>query len=579
MVRVKRAASEMDQTGKSGLDAMLRNVLDRVQELSTEDESRLLSSAFIKLPPKKVYPDYYALIEQPISLFEILRKVTKGSYRDVALLVADFTLMYENALRYNDPTSWIVQDARQILDYVEANVDTAALAVGTASSEPDLNELRQMCLGILEEVIEHLFPDDGVLSGPFMYNVDPEEYPEYYTIIEHPTSFEQVKEEVNGLLFSASATLADNLSAFYNEVDLIFINAQTYNDPSALIFEDLRKLLQVFNEKYAALELSLLGELHPALKFKGKGPKEPTTKLKLTFKGKTESPGPEDFSYGDDAPKKKRGRKPKKVVEEEQRQAALEAQLKREAEGGYDSEDEYDNGLFGAFEAHAMGKHFTIPPKESVFIRKVGFSSNQNVTNQILSAVGSQAYAAPSKAEITRRQFFPEAPVSNGATFFDYQFETLGFSSKAYSITLPQDATPIVSMKVALHEFIYNLKKNDLVDGQGYLKGRAEEDFMASLFVNDEEVGGGVEVNEEIDPTDNRTKLLSLSYDLKLSYGLNIVNFELRLSPTLAKTLRKRKGNLESTELAGRHTRHQLQQLKLHWEMEKFTLYVISLSP
>lgn len=120
------------------------------------------------------------------------------------------------------------------------------------------------------------------------------------------------------------------------------------------------------------------------------------------------------------------------------------------------------------------------------------------------------------------------------------------------------------------------LKENDLVDGRGMLKGKAEEDFMCSLFVNEEEVVHGCEISEEVDPVDGRSKVLGLTYDLKLNYGLNVINFELRLSPSLAKNLKREPVHASSDEPAGRHTRNQLQQIKLNWEVEKFTLYVVS---
>lgn len=575
----KRQESEMDPAAdfKGDFSSQFKQILDDIHTLQDEGGTRLLVSAFLKLPPKKVYPDYYELIEVPISLAEITKKLQKGSYTTVASFVADFSLMYDNAVLYNNPDSWIVHDAQGLLTYVREHTKTA---VSVAVPEPSLDELTQMCTSILDEVIAHEFPEDGVLSGPFIYNVDPDEYPEYYTIIQRPTSFENVKNEMDGSLFSSSASLADNLNAFYNETNLIFLNAQEYNDPSSLIHEDLKKLQALFKEKFQLLQANVLGELHTSLKLKIKPPKETAPKLKLTFKGKPESPGPEYQSGGEEPPKKRRGRKPKRVLEEERLAEAEANNFKKEYDGYPELDGDQDLSSYTAFEHHAMGKHATIPSKDSVFIRRVGFSSNPTVNGQILSAVGTQPYASATKADLIKRSFFPEVPVSTAATLFDYQFETLGYSSKAYTITLPPDSTPIISMKIALHEIIYNLKKDDLTDGQGFLRGRNEEEFMVSFFVNDEEISGGVEISEEIDSVDNRTRLLSLAYDFKLNYGLNIVNFELRLSPSLAKKLRKRKVlEQDSTELAGRHTRHQVQQSKLNWEVEKFTLHVVSLSP
>lgn len=141
---------------------------------------------------------------------------------------------------------------------------------------------------------------------------------------------------------------------------------------------------------------------------------------------------------------------------------------------------------------------------------------------------------------------------------------------------MPAEASSFVSFKVSLHHIIFNLKKNDLVNGQGILKGDSEEDFLVALFINDDKISS-CETFEDEDPQSNKS-LFGLQYELKLSYGLNIINFELRLSPNLAKSLRKDEPEPEN-DLGSRHTRHQLQQIKLNWEVEKFQLMVFCHNP
>lgn len=569
MPRVKRAA-----TGDSGApkrhkgqsaEEFFKTVLEELDTLQDDEGERALVTAFVKLPSKKLYPDYYTLIEEPISLNEINKKVARGSYESALDFVLDFNLMYENAQKYNDPESWIVVDAKKLLEYVTTRADDFAESLSSIT----VSDLPKLADDILEEVIAHEFPEDGVLSGPFMEVVDPEEYPDYYKLIEEPTSFLDVKKELKSGLFSEDKSLEDNLQAFYDATVLIFTNAQTYNDPSFLIYEDARKLRELFEEKFDSLKKEAVPQ--SKLKLKVKAPKEPP-KLKLNLKSETPQPQ-----------KKKRGRKSKKVLQEEEearKAAEVESgEVKQEDLDTEDGEDEDDDAKrkLDATESNVMGKTPVTPPSEEVFIRGVTFSSSHSATQQIANSLAQQGPALITSAQNYKRDMFPSVPVLNAATLFQYKFGPVGYSTKAYSINLPAEASPFISFKVSLHEIIYNLKKRDLVGGQGILKGSAEEDFLVALFINDEKISG-CEIYEDDDPENESKSLLGLQYELKLSYGLNIINFELRLSPNLAKSLRKDEPEPEN-DLGSRHTRHQLQQIKLNWEVEKFQLMAVCHNP
>lgn len=566
MGRPKRAAvseAALAKKQKTDPNQEFGDILAHLETLQDEEESRAYVTAFVKLPSKKLYADYYTLIESPISLAEINKKVSKSAYADTKEFVLDFQLMYDNAVKYNDPDSWIVHDAEKLLESVEEQVQS----IGSLE-EVTVADLRKMCQELLDEVIEHEFSDDGMLSGPFIEDVNPEEYPDYFAVVDEPMSFNTVGKRLKESLFSEDVSLADNLQEFYDLTTLIFTNAQLYNDPSSLIHEDSKKLQQLFEEKYQELRNKVIPDEKSGIKLKIKAPKEPV-KLKLNLKAKVAAePEP---------PKKKRGRKPKKVVEEERRKAALEAALLKQEGLDMDEDGEHDDSTnkLNATETNIMGKSSKIPPEDEVFIRRVGFTSSQTSTNSIVGSITAQSPPSLTPAQLTKQALFPDVPVYNAASFFDFQFEPLGFSTKAYSVTLPPDCSLLVSFKVALHEFIYNIKKDDLIDGQGVLKGRTEEDFMCALYLNEEEVSGGFEMTEEVDTKDDAVKLLGLGYELKLNYGLNIITFELRLAPSLAKSLKKEAPEAESNDVGGRHTRHQLQQIKLNWEVEKFTVYVV----
>ncbi|PVH18175.1 uncharacterized protein CXQ87_001092 [Candidozyma duobushaemuli] len=563
MPRVKRAAAgdhgaPKRHKGQSAED-FFKSVLEEIEGLQDDNGERALVTAFVKLPSKKLYPDYYTLIDEPISLNEINKKVARGTYENAQDFVSDFNLMYENASKYNDPESWIVADAKKLLEYVTSRADQFA----ESSSSITVADLPKIADDILEEVIAHEFPEDGVLSGPFMEVVDPDEYPDYYKLIEQPTSFSDVKNSLTNGLFDEDKSLEDNLQAFYDATVLIFTNAQTFNDPSSLIYEDARKLREVFEEKFNSLKQEAIPQ--SKLKLKVKAPKEPM-KLKLNLKSETPQPQ-----------KKKRGRKSKKVLQEEEearRAADGDSGIKQEDSDTEEGEDEDEDAKhkLDATESNVMGKTPITPSSDEVFIRGATFSSSHSATQQIATSLAQQGPALITPAQNYKRDMFPDVSVLNAATLFQYKFGPIGYSTKAYTINLPAEASSFISLKVSLHEFIYNLKKKDLVGGQGILKGNAEEDFSVALFINDDKVSG-CEIYEEEDPLNDAKSLLGLQFELKLSYGLNIINFELRLSPNLAKSLRKDEPEPEN-DLGSRHTRHQLQQIKLNWEVEKFQLMV-----
>lgn len=72
---------------------------------------------FREVPDKRLYPDYYVLIPQPISLKEITAKLKKRQYMSVDDVIADFTLMATNAKVYNSDASTIYKDAEFMKEY------------------------------------------------------------------------------------------------------------------------------------------------------------------------------------------------------------------------------------------------------------------------------------------------------------------------------------------------------------------------------------------------------------------------------------------------------------------------------
>uniref|UniRef100_A0A7N6B074 Protein polybromo-1 n=1 Tax=Anabas testudineus TaxID=64144 RepID=A0A7N6B074_ANATE len=72
-------------------------------EMSTEDEVSFFH-----------YPDYYAIIKEPIDLRTIAQRIQIGYYKSVNAMAKDIDLMTKNAKTYNEPGSQVFKDANTI---------------------------------------------------------------------------------------------------------------------------------------------------------------------------------------------------------------------------------------------------------------------------------------------------------------------------------------------------------------------------------------------------------------------------------------------------------------------------------
>jgi hypothetical protein len=68
---------------------------------------KLEITPFLELVSKSEYPDYYQIIEHPISLKEIKQKIEKSQYVEIDDFKADIHLMLGNCLKYNVPSSYL----------------------------------------------------------------------------------------------------------------------------------------------------------------------------------------------------------------------------------------------------------------------------------------------------------------------------------------------------------------------------------------------------------------------------------------------------------------------------------------
>eukprot|EP00003_Mantamonas_plastica_P005775 TRINITY_DN1471_c0_g1_i4.p2 TRINITY_DN1471_c0_g1~~TRINITY_DN1471_c0_g1_i4.p2 ORF type:complete len:466 (-),score=199.36 TRINITY_DN1471_c0_g1_i4:136-1533(-) len=97
---------------QSKLQRGLQRMIDAMME--EEEDGRTLCDAFIDLVDEKIFSDYYATIERPISLSMIQERMEDGVYGHPDQLMEDVDLMVSNAEQYNVEGSRIVQDAYRL---------------------------------------------------------------------------------------------------------------------------------------------------------------------------------------------------------------------------------------------------------------------------------------------------------------------------------------------------------------------------------------------------------------------------------------------------------------------------------
>ena len=607
------------------------STMNLVNSLRDDNDERDLVTPFVKLPSKKLYPDYYNIIVNPITVGEIQKKLNNGKYslHDTYDFVQDLKLLNDNATSYNDPESWIATDSLKIYEFVKEQADqfnrsgvmeTSKPTKGpklkikkpakpeeedTAGEEITFEKLVELCKSIINETIDHEFPELGVISGPFIEDIDKKEYPDYFKVVENPTSFNRVLSNIEKKkLFLPKLSLLENLEAFHDATVLIFTNAQLYNDPSSLIHQDSIKLNEFFDEKFEALKSRIESQQKKSsnklkLKLKNPSKKESAPKVKINLKLK-----PSESEEPPAEPPKKRGRK-KKVLDEvavkdeiddrtQEQTSESKMYIDEEADKGdrINSEngnnsvedgdakpkDEVEDLSAMVTESNVMGKTSSLAPTEDAFIQDIALSSSMSNVSHITQQIQLQNnYQNPlnslTRGQLLKHLLFPTHAVAPKSTLFEYKFPTNGYSSQSFSVTLPPDSSSFITLKIALHNLLHEIKKPDLVNGQGYANLTSDDEFQCKLFVNDDEVSSGGEVSEE--KRSDQNKLLSIQYDLKLSYGLNIVSFECKVAPNLTKRIKKTQAQPENEEVAGRYTRHQLQQLKMSWEVEKTSFIIV----
>ncbi|EAU30536.1 SNF2-family ATP dependent chromatin remodeling factor snf21 [Aspergillus terreus NIH2624] len=103
------------------LNNVYQSLMDMEQELpadSSDSEdgpvTRSIIEPFMKPPPRSQYPDYYMIIQNPIAMEMIRKKINREEYQNLRDFRNDIHLLCQNARTYNEDGSILFQDANDI---------------------------------------------------------------------------------------------------------------------------------------------------------------------------------------------------------------------------------------------------------------------------------------------------------------------------------------------------------------------------------------------------------------------------------------------------------------------------------
>lgn len=220
----------------------------------------------------------------PLSLNLIEERLKDRHYETMELLESDLKRLVQNAKEYNDSKSEVYLDAERIRKALSnfmpkhnpayANPDYRAVptpipqamldrlrdaSVSTSTSGGPVKlkfktsrqsaapsptpEAEEDLQDVMMELLEELTAQESAVN--FEKKPPKRDYPDYYQVIERPTSIADVKSMVR------QNKIAD-WNALAREVRLIWSNAKEYNEPGSPIYEMAEELDDWFEEKVQA---------------------------------------------------------------------------------------------------------------------------------------------------------------------------------------------------------------------------------------------------------------------------------------------------------------------------------------
>uniref|UniRef100_A0A914WAV1 Protein polybromo-1 n=1 Tax=Plectus sambesii TaxID=2011161 RepID=A0A914WAV1_9BILA len=192
---------------------------------------RQLSQAFLKLPSRNEYPDYYEVIRKPMDLSKIGNRMATGYYESLDSLFQDFILMFDNACRYNEPESVVYKDALSLQKVLLQK--RAELGAEQTSTVPNVQaSVQDLLINLFITVNNHQDVDGRCYSDSLA---------EFHELIKKsggghpPLTFDQIKSYLDKGRYR-------RLDRFQDDVFEILEKARELSRSDSQLFEDALEL-------------------------------------------------------------------------------------------------------------------------------------------------------------------------------------------------------------------------------------------------------------------------------------------------------------------------------------------------
>ncbi|KAG0707435.1 RSC complex protein [Suillus ampliporus] len=265
---VQMDTGEGSSSGAVGLKEQGTKLWQMLKDVVNK-EGYICSPAFMRLPSKRHYPDYYVFIQQPICLDDIKQKIDDGLYNSIDDIRQDFDLCFSNAKKYNQKNSRIWLDAKFMLKFVNKEYTKMTGKKVKKNSDGDDDEekpadggegekknkqpnLTRLLKTRLQKLVDKADDETHrVLSNVFMEMPSKKDYPIYYKQIKRPICIETIFKHLKRKEYQTSIDFA-------TDVELVFSNALEFNQDHSQIWEDaiilrdhFRQLMSDMPEPYA----------------------------------------------------------------------------------------------------------------------------------------------------------------------------------------------------------------------------------------------------------------------------------------------------------------------------------------
>ncbi|XP_053619347.1 protein polybromo-1 isoform X3 [Plodia interpunctella] len=244
-----------------------------------------MAEPFAKLPSRRVYPDYYKEIKNPVSLNQIRNKLRLGAYGTLSEVAGDMNIMFENAKQYNVPTSRLYKDSvklqrlmqqrvQELLDIVQSSSsDDESLSTVKSQNQntprprgrPRVNPipvtpspapspsvpksslpLKKKLHYISKQLLEFTCADGRQPMLLFMEKPSKKLYPEYYNVIDKPIDMITIESNIKNDRYTS-------LEEMTSDFRLMFSNCRQFNEEGSMIYDDANLLERVLNDRLKEL--------------------------------------------------------------------------------------------------------------------------------------------------------------------------------------------------------------------------------------------------------------------------------------------------------------------------------------